>query len=255
MRKKIVAGNWKMFKTYAQGLELASEVAHMVQDEVHGQVEVVLGTPYIHLYAVARQVAGVARISVAAQNCHQATEGAYTGEVSVTQVASTGAQYVILGHSERRQYFAEGAALLLSKVQAALAAGLKPIFCLGETQDIREAGTQDDFVRGQVADVLYKLTPAEMAQVVIAYEPVWAIGTGLTATPAQAQDIHAVIRKAIATHFGDELAQATPILYGGSVKASNAEELFAQPDIDGGLVGGASLQSREFTNIVKAMRA
>lgn len=242
-----------MYKSYQQGQELASEVAHMVQDEVHGDVLVVLGTPFIHLHSVARLVAGVPRIGVAAQNCHQAKEGAYTGEVSAQQVASTGAQYVILGHSERRQYFDEGAALLFDKLKAALEAGLTPIFCIGETKDIREAGNHNAFVRGQVADVLFKLSPEEMAKVVIAYEPVWAIGTGLTASPQQAQDIHKEIRTALAEHFGAELAENTSILYGGSVKAANAAELFAQADIDGGLVGGASLQSREFADIVKAM--
>lgn len=242
-----------MYKSYQQGQELASEVAHMVQDEVHGDVLVVLGTPFIHLHSVARLVTGVPRIGVAAQNCHQAKEGAYTGEVSAQQVASTGAQYVILGHSERRQYFDEGAALLFDKLKAALDAGLTPIFCIGETKDIREAGNHNVFVRGQVADVLYKLTADEMSKVVIAYEPVWAIGTGLTASPQQAQDIHKEIRTALAEHFGAQIADDTSILYGGSVKAANAAELFAQPDIDGGLVGGASLQSREFADIVKAM--
>lgn len=253
MRKKIVAGNWKMYKSYQQGQELASEVAHMVQDEVHGEVLVVLGTPFIHLHSVARLVSGVPRIGLAAQNCHQAKEGAYTGEVSAQQVASTGARYVILGHSERRQYFDEGASLLFDKLKAALEAGLTPIFCIGETKDIREAGNHNAFVRGQVADVLYKLTPEEMDKVVIAYEPVWAIGTGLTASPQQAQDIHKEIRTSLAEHFGAQIAEDTSILYGGSVKAANAAELFAQPDIDGGLVGGASLQSREFADIVKAM--
>jgi len=253
MRKKIVAGNWKMYKSYSQGLELVSELAHMVQDEVRGDVQVVLGTPFIHLHAVARLVEGTARIRVAAQNCHQAKEGAFTGEISAGQVASTGAKYVILGHSERRQYFDEGAALLFDKVRAVLGESLTPIFCIGETKDIREAGNENKFVRSQLDDVLFKLTPEEMEKVVIAYEPVWAIGTGLTASPQQAQDIHKEIRTALGEHFGETLADNTSILYGGSVKAANAAELFAQPDIDGGLVGGASLQSREFAEIVKAM--
>ena len=252
MRKKIVAGNWKMYKTYSEGIELAREVETMVQDEVQGEVLVVLGVPFIHLHAVVGVLKG--RISVSAQNCHQAKEGAYTGEVSATQVASTGAQYVILGHSERRQYFDEGAALLLDKIKAALKAGLTPIFCCGETKDIREGGTHNTFVRGQIADVLYELSSEEMAKVVIAYEPIWAIGTGLTASPQQAQDIHKEIRTALAEHFGQSLADETSILYGGSVKPDNATELFAQPDIDGGLVGGASLKSADFVKIVLAMQ-
>jgi len=253
MRKKIVAGNWKMYKTYQHGLELVSELAPMVLDEVHGNVQVVLGTPYIHLQAIARLVEAVPRIKVAAQNCHYAKDGAFTGEISAAQVASTGAAYVILGHSERRQYFDEGATLLYDKTVAALEAGLTPIFCIGETKDLREAGTHNSYVRSQLADVLFKLSPQDMAKVVIAYEPIWAIGTGLTASPEQAQDMHKEIRTALAEHFGPALADNISILYGGSVKAANAKELFSQPDIDGGLVGGASLQSREFAEIIKAM--
>ena len=253
MRQKIVAGNWKMHKTYQDGLALAAELLPMLADELHGDAQVVLAVPYIHIHAVARLAAGNPAVHIAAQNCHQEVQGAYTGEVAAAQLASAGASHVLLGHSERRQYFGEGAALLLAKVQAALAAGLTPIYCCGETQDIREAGSQDVYVGSQIAQVLFALSPTDMAKVVIAYEPIWAIGTGLTASPAQAQAMHAAIRAQLATHFGQPLADATPILYGGSVKASNAAELFAQPDIDGALVGGASLQSREFANIAKAL--
>ena len=225
----------------------------MVKDEVRNQAQVVLGVPFIHLASVANLVAGKTPFAVAAQDCHQETEGAYTGDVSAQMIASTGAKYVILGHSERRQYHGEDSPLLLLKTKSALAAGLKVIFCCGETKDIREAGTQNTFVQGQLTDSILTLTAEEFKNIIIAYEPVWAIGTGLTATPKMAQEMHAVIRKAIADKFGAETADNTSILYGGSMKANNAKELLAQPDIDGGLIGGASLQSRDFTDIVKAV--
>ena len=251
MRKKIVAGNWKMHKTYEQGISLASEVINMVKDEVHGSVEAILAVPFIHLASVAKLAGG--KVVVAAQDCHIMKEGAYTGDISAEMVASTGAKYVLVGHSERREYHNEQAPTLYKKILAAQAAGLTPIFCCGETKDIREAGTQNTFVGAQLQDALFALSESEIKNLVIAYEPVWAIGTGLTATPEMAQDMHAVIRQKIAGQYGAAIAEDMSILYGGSVKAANAQSLFSQPDIDGGLVGGASLQSREFVEIVKAI--
>ena len=254
MRKKIVAGNWKMYKNLEEGNKLAQELADIYVDEIRNHVQMVLCVPYIHLDSVGKMLRDGYAYFSGAQDCHQETEGAYTGEVSAGQIASTKATYVIIGHSERRQYFDEGASLLLAKIKKALDNGLTPIFCVGETKDIREANTQNMFVKGQLTDVLGKLSKEDMAKVVVAYEPVWAIGTGLTATPGQAQEMHHEIRAALTYLFDAETADAISILYGGSVKAANAAELFAQPDIDGGLVGGASLQSREFADIIKAMR-
>ena len=251
MRKQIIAGNWKMNKTIEQGHTLVNEVLELTTN-LPATAEVVLGVPFIHLAGVAKQVKSNPRFSVAAQDCHHEQEGAYTGDVSARLIASTGARYVIIGHSERRQYHGEDSPLLLLKIKAALAEGLTVIFCCGETKDIREAGRQDVFVRGQLGDTVLMLSEAEFKSIVIAYEPVWAIGTGLTATPEMAQQMHHAIREAVAQKFGNETAQNTSILYGGSMKASNAADLLGQADIDGGLIGGASLVSKDFTDIIKA---
>lgn len=253
MRKKIIAANWKMNKTYQQGLELASEVINMVKDEVTSDAVVVLCPPFIHLHAVARLAAGANNVFAGAQNCYTEASGAYTGETSAEMIASTGADYVIIGHSERRDYFSEGSQTLTRKVELALANGLTPIFCCGESQAIREGSNFIDYVCNQLEESLFGFDADVMRKIVIAYEPIWAIGTGLTASSAQAQEMHQALRRHLAGKYGEELANQIPILYGGSVKASNAAELFACPDVDGGLVGGASLQSREFANIVKAM--
>lgn len=250
MRKNIVAGNWKMNLDYEQGLSLFSEIVNMVKDEVVGDQEVVVCSPFIHLSSIAKLA--TAKVAVGAQNIHQAEAGAYTGEVSASQVKSIGAAYVILGHSERRAYFGETDALLAEKVNTALKHSLKPIFCIGETKDEREAGNFFAIIKTQLEQGVFHLTAEEFAQVVLAYEPVWAIGTGLTASPEQAQEVHAFIRATIAAKYGQELADATTILYGGSCNPSNAEDLFSQTDIDGGLIGGASLKSRDFLSIVKA---
>ncbi len=252
-RRKIIAGNWKMNKNFDEGLSLCSEIVHMVSDEVRGEVEVVLIPPFVHLHAVAQLTKGVPHLAVGAQNCHQAVSGAYTGEVSADMLLSAGAKYVVIGHSERRQYFGEQEALLALKLKAVLNAGLNPIYCVGELKEEREAGHFFDVIKNQLTGALSALSAAEMEKTVIAYEPVWAIGTGLTASPDQAQEVHVFIRGVVSELFGETIATATTIQYGGSVNAANAAELFAKPDIDGGLVGGASLKSRDFVEIVKAM--
>lgn len=252
MRNKIVAGNWKMNKTLEEAQALTSELIGMIADEVKGNVKVVLCTPFPFLHPINLQLGSNKRISVGAQNCSEHDAGAYTGETSVSMLKSMNVPYVIIGHSERRQYFNEDGNLLATKVDKALAAGLTPIFCCGEPLEIREKGTHEQLVKQQVEESLFHLSAEALKKVVIAYEPVWAIGTGKTATSQQAQDMHAVIRKHLASKY-EAVAEEISILYGGSVKADNAKELFACADVDGGLVGGASLKSREFVEIVKAI--
>lgn len=246
-RQQIVAGNWKMNKTFEEGKELAEAVAAGLRES---DTMAILAPPFIHLSALSLTVQPKLNLRLAAQNCHQETSGAYTGEISVDMLSSVGVQYVILGHSERREYFGEDEALLAKKVDTVLAAGLKPIFCCGEKLPVREAGTHTQLVADQIKGGLFHLSAEAFAHIVIAYEPVWAIGTGVTASPAQAQEMHAVIRQLIANQYGSEVAESTSILYGGSVKPANAEELFSQPDVDGGLVGGASLKAEDFLAII-----
>lgn len=248
-RKKIAAGNWKMNKTYDEGLELANA---LVEKSKATDALMILGTPFIHLKAVHDIIKGTDHIKLAAQNCHQQPSGAYTGETSLDMIQSVGADYVILGHSERRQYFDESNELLAEKVKAVLAKGLTPIFCCGEALDIREAGTHVDFVANQLEASLFDLSADDFSKIIIAYEPIWAIGTGVTASPAQAQEMHAAIRSLLSKKYGEAIAEGTSILYGGSVKPANAEELFGQPDVDGGLVGGASLKADDFVAIYGA---
>ena len=251
MRKKIVAGNWKLNNTM-EGLKLSSEIANMINDELRDDVTVVLGTPFIHLSAVSKLAESTDKLHVAAQDCSTHESGAYTGEISVHMIQSTGASHVIIGHSERREYHNETNAELATKVDLALNAGLTPIFCCGESLDIRESGKHEAFVSKQLTESLFHLTEEQMSKVVIAYEPIWAIGTGVTASSAQAQDMHKALRAHVANKFGQALADNISILYGGSCKPSNANELFTQPDIDGGLIGGASLKSRDFMDIIKS---
>lgn len=251
MRKKIVAGNWKMNKTLEEARVLTAEVMGMVADEVTQPTEVVLCTPFLYLTNIKAQL-GNSRLKVGAQNCSEYESGAYTGEISAAMIKSIGVPYVIVGHSERRQYFGETHQMLATKVDKTLAHGLTPIFCCGEPLEIREAGTHEQLVKKQVEESLFHVSAEAIQKTVIAYEPVWAIGTGKTASAQQAQEMHAVIRKHIAAKYGQAVANNISILYGGSVKADNAKELFACPDVDGGLVGGASLKSREFVEIVKA---
>lgn len=246
MRKKIVAGNWKMNTTVAEGVELAKAVVAK-SAEVPAETGLIIAPPFTHLYAVNEVVKGT-RVGLSAQNCADHEKGAYTGEVAVNMIAGVGCQYTILGHSERREYYGETDEKLCTKIKLALEAGLSPIFCIGEKLEEREAGKHFEVVTAQVKNVLYTLTAEEMAKVIVAYEPVWAIGTGKTATAEQAQEIHACIRSVIAEKFG-ELANEITILYGGSCKPSNAKELFACPDIDGGLIGGAALKADDFIAI------
>src|SRR5690606_23265615 len=251
MRKKIVAGNWKMNLDYQQGLSLFSEIVNMVKDEVRGNQHVVVCSPFIHLYALSQLAKGATQVSTGAQNIYFEEHGAYTGEISAAQVKSTGANYVILGHSERRTYFHEDDYLLQKKVDVALKNNLTPIFCIGETQEERESGRFFEVIQKQLENGVFHLSNDGFVQLILAYEPVWAIGTGLTASPHQAQEVHAFIRNAIAEQYNQELANRTSILYGGSCNPTNAPELFSQNDIVGGLIGGASLKSRDFVEIAK----
>ena len=246
MRKNIVAGNWKMNKTLQEGVALATELKSAVKNP---KCDVIIGTPFIHLATVAELLKDTP-IAVAAENCADHASGAYTGEVSAAMVKSTGAQYVIIGHSERRAYYGETYAMLKEKVQLALANSLRPIFCVGEVKEEREAGRQNDVVKAQLEGSLFSLSADDFGRNVIAYEPVWAIGTGLTATPEQAQEMHAYIRSLIAARYGAQVAADCTILYGGSCNAKNAASLFANPDIDGGLIGGASLKAEDFCAII-----
>lgn len=250
MRKNIVAGNWKMNKTLQEGLALATELNAALEGATL-KCDVVIGTPFIHLAAVAATV-DTKKIGVAAQNCADKASGAYTGEVSAAMVKSTGAAYVILGHSERREYYGETSAILNSKVELALANGLTPIYCCGEALDVRNANEQNAYVQKQLEETVFNLSADDFAKIVIAYEPIWAIGTGVTASTEQAQEMLAFIRTLIAEKFGKDMAENTSILYGGSCNAKNAPELFAQPDIDGGLIGGASLKVEDFKAIIDA---
>lgn len=248
-RQHIVAGNWKMNKTLEEGRDLAKDIVERLQPS---EVIVVLAAPFIHLNAISDVINGVSNLKLAAQNCHQEESGAYTGEISIGMLQSVGVEYVIIGHSERREYFNETDELLAKKVNAVLNKGLIPIFCCGEKLDVREANQQMQLVENQITKALFHLSAEAFEKVVIAYEPVWAIGTGKTASPEQAQEMHLYIRHLIAKKYGEELAQATTILYGGSANAANAKELFQQPDVDGGLVGGASLKAEDFVTIVNS---
>ena len=251
MRKNIVAGNWKMNTTLPEGVQLAKDVCAAVAAEANLKCDVILGVPFTHLTTV-KAVIGDTNVGLAAQNCADKASGAYTGEVSAAMVASTGAGYVILGHSERRGYYNETAEILKEKVDLALANGLKIIFCCGESLEERENGTFKEVISAELRDSLFHLTAEQMKDIVIAYEPIWAIGTGKTATSDQAQEIHALVRAMLADQFGAQVADDMTILYGGSCKPSNAAELFAKPDIDGGLIGGASLKAGDFMGIVTA---
>lgn len=252
MRKKIVAGNWKMNMTYAEALSLASELKDLFKKQPV-TISTVIAPPFPFLCEIAACFEGMEGVSVAAQNCHHEAQGAYTGEVSAAMIRSTGAQQVIIGHSERRQYFTETGEQLLKKVQQALANELTPIFCIGETREQREAGRHFETIAQQLNEAVFHLDAATFSKIVLAYEPVWAIGTGLTAKPEQAQEIHAFIRQSIGTKYDAALADSTTILYGGSCNTSNAHQLFACPDVDGGLIGGASLKAIDFAAIRKAL--
>ena len=252
MRQIIVAGNWKMNMTLQEGVALAKELNEILSAD-KPNCGVVICTPFIHLASIAPML-DTSVLKLGAENCADKEKGAYTGEVSAAMVKSTGAEYVILGHSERRAYYGETPEILKEKVNLALANGLKVIFCIGEVLEEREAGKQNEVVAAQLKGSLYDLTAEQFANVVLAYEPVWAIGTGKTATADQAEEMHAFIRAEIAKQFGQEVAENTTIQYGGSCKPSNAKELFAKPDVDGGLIGGASLKAADFKGIIDAWK-
>lgn len=250
MRRNIVAGNWKMNKTLPEGIALAKEIADAISGK-NLKCDIIVGVPFVHLASVSELLKG-SIIRVSAENCADKASGAYTGEVSAAMVASTGATYCIIGHSERRTYYGETHEILKQKVALALENSLRPIFCIGETKDEREAGNQNAVVKAQLEGSVFNLTPDEFKQIVIAYEPVWAIGTGLTATSEQAQEMHSFIRSLINEKYGDTIANDTTILYGGSCNPTNAKELFSKPDVDGGLIGGASLKADDFVAIIES---
>ena len=239
-----------MNKNLQEGVALAKELTEVVKNP---NCDVIIGTPFIHLASVA-EVIKDSCIKLSAENCADKASGAYTGEVSAEMVKSTGAQYVILGHSERREYYNETPEILKEKVDLALANGLKILFCIGESLEQREANEQEAVCKAELEGSVFHLTAEQFANIVIAYEPIWAIGTGKTATSDQAEEIHAYIRSIVAEKYGQEVADNTSILYGGSCKASNAPELFAKPDIDGGLIGGASLKAADFQGIIDAWK-
>ena len=252
MRKKIVAGNWKMNENLQEGVALAKEINETLKAD-KPNCGVIICTPFIHLASVA-QVIDQNVVALGAENCADKEKGAYTGEVSAAMVKSTGAQYVILGHSERRQYYGETDEKLVVKTKLALEAGLGVILCVGENLEEREAGKHFDVCASQIKNVLYNFSAEDMKNVIVAYEPVWAIGTGKTATADQAEEMLAYIRSIVAEKYGKEAAEDTTILYGGSCKPGNAPELFAKPDIDGGLIGGASLKAADFKGIIDAWK-
>lgn len=252
MRKKIVAGNWKMNMNLQEGVALATELNDILSKE-KANCGVIICTPFIHLATIAEKISQDV-LELGAENCADKEKGAFTGEVSAEMVKSTGARYVILGHSERRQYYNETPETLREKVLLALKNDLKVIFCIGESLEEREANKQNEVVKAELEGSVFNLSEENFRKIIIAYEPIWAIGTGKTATSEQAEEIHAYIRKIIAERYNDSVADDTTILYGGSCKASNAPELFAKPDIDGGLIGGASLKAADFKGIIDAWK-
>jgi triosephosphate isomerase (TIM) len=252
MRKKIVAGNWKMNMNLEEGLNFAKSLDRYFREKPASKAEVILCTPFIHLAGVS-EILKNSKVALGAQNCASEPSGAFTGEVSASMIKSTGAQYVIIGHSERRSYYHEDDRLLNKKTLLAINAGLKAIFCCGEVKAEREERRHLIIVKRQLEEGLFTLPAESMKMIVIAYEPVWAIGTGLTATPEQAQEMHHYIRGLVSEKYGKEFAEGMTILYGGSCKPSNAAELFSKPDVDGGLIGGASLKKEDFAAIVEAI--
>lgn len=251
MAKKIVAGNWKMNKDINGAIQLVEEIKSSIKEYNTSGVSLIVSPPYVNLTEVLKATSG-SDIKVSAQNVHQEKNGAYTGEVSAEMLKAIGLEYVIIGHSERRQYFGETHAQIAQKVSAAIAVGLTPIYCCGEVKEEREANQHFAVVKTQLEKEVFHLSPAEFSKVVIAYEPVWAIGTGLTASPEQAQEIHAYIRQLVNEKYGAGIANETSILYGGSCKPDNAKEIFSKPDVDGGLIGGASLKASDFLAIAAA---
>ena len=253
MRKQIAAANWKMNLTLQQAEALVDELL-TIPHHLNDDQEAVFGVPFPYLLSIKNKFVGRKNVFIAAQNCYSRSSGAFTGEVSAGMLKSIGVEYVILGHSERREYFNESHDLLAEKVKICMENGLQPIFCCGEPLAIREAGNENTFVETQLKESLFQLTGDQLYGFVIAYEPIWAIGTGRTATSDQAQQMHAHIRKVMEGSYGVRVADSISILYGGSVKANNAGEIFGKPDVDGGLVGGASLVAGEFASIINSLK-
>jgi triosephosphate isomerase (TIM) len=253
MRKQIAAANWKMNLTLQQAETLVDELI-ATPHELKENQEAVFGVPFPYLISIKNKLAGKKNAFIAAQNCYDKKSGAYTGETSAEMLKSIAIDYVIIGHSERREYFNESNQILAAKINISLENGLKPIFCCGEPLAIREAETQNNFVETQLKESLFHLNAQQLTGFVIAYEPIWAIGTGKTASNEQAQEMHAHIRSVMANQYGAEVADSISILYGGSVKANNAKDIFSQPDVDGGLVGGASLVAADFAAIINSLK-
>ncbi len=253
MRKQIAAANWKMNLTFNQANELLDELSGQ-NIELDADHEAVIAVPYPYISLAKEKLKNAAGFFVAAQNCYIQAAGAYTGEVSANMLRSMAVDYVIIGHSERREIFNEDNKMLAAKVDICLLNGLKPIFCCGEQLAVRDEEKQNEYVENQLRESLFHLQTSSLKNFVVAYEPIWAIGTGRTATAEQAQEMHAYIRKVFSEKYGQELADSISILYGGSVKASNAKEIFEQPDVDGGLVGGASLVAKDFGEIIRGLK-
>ena len=253
MRKQIAAANWKMNLTLQQGEQLLNDIV-AAQNTLNDNQLAIFAVPFPYLTMAQQKLNGQKNMFVAAQNCYNKKNGAYTGEVSVEMLQSIGIQYVVLGHSERREYFNESNQFLAEKINICLEYNIIPIFCCGEPLQIREANTQNEFVRKQLAESLFHLSTEQISKIIIAYEPIWAIGTGKTASNEQAQEMHAFVRQQFAEKYGETTANEISILYGGSVKANNAKDIFAQPDVDGGLVGGASLIANDFVTIINALK-
>jgi triosephosphate isomerase len=253
MRKQIAAANWKMNLSYQQAEKLLDEILEAAIP-LNEHQEVIFAVPYPYLIMTKSEISDERHYEVAAQNCHHKSHGAYTGEISAEMLQSLGIPYCIVGHSERREYNAESNEMLAAKVDLLLEAGIKPIFCCGEPLSIREAGSQNEHVSRQLSESIFHLDDTEIKKLVIAYEPIWAIGTGKTASTDQAQEMHLFIRSEIARKYSESLAAEISILSGGSVKAGNAEELFSCPDVDGGLVGGAALSAEDFIAIINALK-
>ena len=253
MRKQIAAANWKMNLTYQQGEKLLDDILG-ADVRLTEQQQVIFAVPYPYLLMTRSEVEEEYNYEVAAQNCHHQKSGAYTGEVSAEMLHSTGVNYCIVGHSERRECFGETNAMLANKVNLCLEYFITPLFCCGESLGIREAAKQNAFVEQQLKESLFHLSAGDIKKIIIAYEPIWAIGTGKTASTEQAQEMHAHLRSVLAGQYGKEVANEISILYGGSVKANNAKEIFGCPDVDGGLVGGASLVAKDFVEIIRALK-
>jgi triosephosphate isomerase len=253
MRKQIAAANWKMNKTLAEGSTLLNEILS-ADFNLNENQEVLFAIPFLYLINTSSLIEGKENMFIAAQNCHHKTSGAFTGEVSVSMLSSIGIKYCLVGHSERREYFAESNQMLAEKVNLCLAENIKPVFCCGESLSIRDSGNQNEYVGNQLNESLFHLSEEQINNVIIAYEPIWAIGTGRTASAEQAQEMHAHLRFVLAEKYGQEIANTISILYGGSVKGSNAGEIFSMPDVDGGLVGGASLVAEEFVKVIKGLK-